>query len=301
MRTRKRWIALLLLASLLCSLLLIPVAAASGNTTVYITATGEKYHKKGCQYLSRSCYDIELQDAVDRGYTRCSRCNPPTLSTSSSKSSKSDPLKYSEDDLTAKVKSALAEQQKTHEEEMQKAERAANRKLSKCIWWSIVSVVVLSVVIWNAIDKASKKQIAKCKQDAERERDEWISTHIEQKEWFAGRSCRELANVPSGVVMGMNYLPVEINGESCTVFLNRDHTRYHRKECYHRTSVAAINVYDLPSGCLPCRACNPISYAGKPEWLLKYREYIKIKEKYKIDDPDIPFPDAALLKEPKDP
>lgn len=54
-------------------------AAASGSTTVYITRTGGKYHSYGCGYLSRSCIEISLYDAVNRGYTPCSRCNPPIL------------------------------------------------------------------------------------------------------------------------------------------------------------------------------------------------------------------------------
>ncbi|MCH4193623.1 MAG: hypothetical protein LKF52_15130 [Butyrivibrio sp.] len=57
--------------------------AASGDTTVYVTATGSKYHSAGCRYLKRSCYSISLQDAIDQNYTACSVCNPPTLTKSS--------------------------------------------------------------------------------------------------------------------------------------------------------------------------------------------------------------------------
>ncbi len=42
--------------------------------TVYITDTGTKYHKYGCQYLSQSCIEISLDDALAEGYTACSRC-----------------------------------------------------------------------------------------------------------------------------------------------------------------------------------------------------------------------------------
>lgn len=48
----------------------------SYNYTVYITATGSKYHSAGCQYLKKSCYSISLSDAIAQGYTACSRCNP---------------------------------------------------------------------------------------------------------------------------------------------------------------------------------------------------------------------------------
>ena len=57
----------------------IKVDAASGSTTVYITEYGEKYHSYSCQYLRQSCIAISLSRAVERGYTRCSVCNPPRL------------------------------------------------------------------------------------------------------------------------------------------------------------------------------------------------------------------------------
>lgn len=52
-------------------------SSASSDTqsvTVYITRTGEKYHRSGCQYLRQSKISISLSDARARGYTACSRC-----------------------------------------------------------------------------------------------------------------------------------------------------------------------------------------------------------------------------------
>lgn len=46
------------------------------STTVYITNTGEKYHRDGCGYLSQSKNAISLSSAQAIGYTPCSRCNP---------------------------------------------------------------------------------------------------------------------------------------------------------------------------------------------------------------------------------
>lgn len=45
--------------------------------TVYITKSGTKYHKSGCNYLKSSKYPITLEEAIDRGYTPCSVCKPP--------------------------------------------------------------------------------------------------------------------------------------------------------------------------------------------------------------------------------
>lgn len=54
-----------------------PVAEPVG-TTVYITDTGSKYHRDGCQYLSKSQIAISLSDAKSQGYEPCKKCHPPT-------------------------------------------------------------------------------------------------------------------------------------------------------------------------------------------------------------------------------
>jgi len=54
-------------------------AEDNGDTTVYITRTGAKYHRAGCRSLLRSSIPIKLRDAVAKGYGACKLCNPPTL------------------------------------------------------------------------------------------------------------------------------------------------------------------------------------------------------------------------------
>lgn len=41
---------------------------------VYITPTGEKYHKKGCRTIKGDCTEIDINDAIARGYTACGVC-----------------------------------------------------------------------------------------------------------------------------------------------------------------------------------------------------------------------------------
>ena len=48
----------------------------SGDVTVYITKTGEKFHRDGCQYLRKSQIPISRSNAIAQGYGACSRCNP---------------------------------------------------------------------------------------------------------------------------------------------------------------------------------------------------------------------------------
>lgn len=47
------------------------------GVTVYVTKTGEKYHRDGCRYLSKSKIPITLSKAKSGGYTPCSVCGPP--------------------------------------------------------------------------------------------------------------------------------------------------------------------------------------------------------------------------------
>ena len=44
--------------------------------TVYITKTGEKYHRDGCRYLKKSKIAIDKSSAINQGYTPCSVCHP---------------------------------------------------------------------------------------------------------------------------------------------------------------------------------------------------------------------------------
>ena len=49
-------------------------ASTTKSQTVYITETGSKYHRDGCQYLSKSQIAISLTDAKSQGYSACSKC-----------------------------------------------------------------------------------------------------------------------------------------------------------------------------------------------------------------------------------
>ena len=54
-----------------------PTEADKKEVTVYITDSGEKYHKDGCRSLSKSKHPISLDDAKARGYDPCGICHPP--------------------------------------------------------------------------------------------------------------------------------------------------------------------------------------------------------------------------------
>ena len=53
--------------------------APNGDHTVYITSTGECYHRSSCSSLRYSKYSRSLVKAAQSGYRSCSNCNPPEL------------------------------------------------------------------------------------------------------------------------------------------------------------------------------------------------------------------------------
>ncbi len=49
---------------------------SGGETIVYITTTGSKYHQDGCRYLSKSKIPVSCADAIAQGYEPCGVCKP---------------------------------------------------------------------------------------------------------------------------------------------------------------------------------------------------------------------------------
>lgn len=62
-----------------------------GETAVYVTKTGNKYHTASCSSLKNSRREISLAAAVAEGYEPCSRCKPPLLSVPAGQSAAPEP------------------------------------------------------------------------------------------------------------------------------------------------------------------------------------------------------------------
>ena len=51
-------------------------SSTSSDVIVHITDYGSKYHAAGCRYLKKSDITISKSEAIQRGYSACSECNP---------------------------------------------------------------------------------------------------------------------------------------------------------------------------------------------------------------------------------
>lgn len=54
-----------------------------GSPIVYVTPSGNKYHKKNCSHLNGNEISISLTQANKKGYIACSKCNPTSVSINS--------------------------------------------------------------------------------------------------------------------------------------------------------------------------------------------------------------------------
>ena len=52
------------------------LAPLSDDDICFVTASGEKYHREGCRYLSKSCIEMIVKDAKEKAYTPCKVCKP---------------------------------------------------------------------------------------------------------------------------------------------------------------------------------------------------------------------------------
>ncbi|MFA7692846.1 MAG: thermonuclease family protein [Candidatus Hydrogenedentales bacterium] len=53
-----------------------PPSPLDGTTTVYVTKTGTRYHRKDCKTLKGGSTAVSLKEAKSRGLSPCQRCKP---------------------------------------------------------------------------------------------------------------------------------------------------------------------------------------------------------------------------------
>ena len=98
----------IILAVVLAIALAVSVYAASGDTTVYRTSSGTKYHTENCSSLKGNGIAITLQEAVDKGLEPCSKCNPPTLDAESATAEESSSASSATTEAAATAVTAAA-------------------------------------------------------------------------------------------------------------------------------------------------------------------------------------------------
>lgn len=261
MKGWRRWLCW----ALLCVFLLALAAPAMARTVpdgtvVYVTDTGECYHRKGCSYL-KSSNRTTVEEAEARGYRPCSRCDPDV------RTGEYVPKYKFGGGSSGTVRSAPNPSSSASRNPKE------DKRESDGSW---VLLVFVAVILGAPLLAGG---VAGC-HTAVKERKE----KAEYVKLYSGRTPEELTGVPEDVVFGPDGLPkvrgAQGWGQRFTCYITPNGESYHgTKGCSGaRKEVHICQVMGVKK---PCAKCHPPT----EEDLSWYAEYIRVKEikrKYKI-------------------
>lgn len=246
------------------------VFADNSNVTVHVTATGAKYHRKNCTYLS-SDIEITLIEAIEKGYTPCSRCDPPTLY--------SDPEDTEKPYVAPKKKKNTSTYSKSSSISSTNAKASISNDYHKSdssneILYFFILLIAIFIIYWIIVfirtifDNIKKEKVE-------------LSNYKYYFSIYAFHDPIKFVDVPDNARI-VDGLPVTDDTGAYgkyTVYVSaKGKCFHHNPKCANTLQVENYaNAYYLK----PCRRCVK---CGIPElkWYWKYKEIAEIKKKYKI-------------------
>ena len=292
----KKFLCLSLVLVLVFSLT-VPAFAASGDTIVYKTRTGEKYHSDGCQYLRQSCYEITLAKAVDAGLSPCSKCHPPRLDVSASITLTPSPVPTFDLPPLPSLKPAptLPSTYRSSRQTVQQTPQPSATievvppkdalKGTLLGFSPLVGGLLIALLVKVMRDKKRKALEEAARR--QREYEQWLAEKAEYTKQYGGKPLLELAGAPHYCFVADDGLPAasgkERWGYGYTFYVTYSGQAFHKSTCRFAQGGLPKNAYSLYrwSDKHPCSYCRP-----KLPDLSWYHEYLKIKaikEKYQID------------------
>ena len=242
---------------LVCLLLILPVSATvSGDTVVYVTLYGKKYHRGSCSYLRQSKIEMTIENAVKAGYTPCSRCRP----------GKWEGMPEKQESTPKNIKNKLP----TIPDRL-------DRTLFVIMKLTIFSIPVLFIFwIFVLLHRRSVQE------RQEKQRHEAFLDDLRQEVApYVGLSKNELASscgMPEDTCLGEDGLPHTKNSDVdlWTVYISRTGNCFHsKKDCCGRKLYAVNFVQSLDYYQLPCFQCWN-QFIPDIAW---YRHYLDILRK----------------------
>ena len=301
-------------------LLLIPITsyAYNGDTIVHITSTGSKYHTSVCGYL-KSDIEITLSDAVSKGYSPCSRCNPPVLTNdydftsqrsagiSSTDHAKSDDKTYK---TTPAPKSTPIPKQRNVPENKNIQSKNNNAGedndykkyiIGICLFLLGYSIASIRYVTFGNYEKKKlltnespkitplktqknlKKENSYNPKEVQFSNIREYNTYIHYFNLYAFYKPEDFVNIPKGVYFrdGIPIAPGKGTFGLYTVYTTKNGNRYHQsKGCANSNTIEKTHI-------MYTRYMRPCSKCVKKEipdikWYNEYKKIRNIKRSYNI-------------------
>lgn len=251
------------------------------DTIVYVTPTGEKYHRKDCSYIG-SVRSLTIAMAESAGYTPCSRCNPDILT----------------GEYVSDWDGERGGSSRHTSNSPSPGTRVSSPQVSQRLWYDSPAAAVLLIFLSGVVLEASttvysyfKKRSYQSRQaylEGLRRQAQFQSERQEYLELYSGKSIEELAGIPDQYEIGPDGYPREKGaasgwGKTFTAY------RSARGKCYHRerfccSSYIPVHIFDTQqlSRLRPCSKCRPGNCEDFP-WYKEYRKILEIQKKYEIN------------------
>lgn len=273
------------------------------STVVYVTPTGECYHRQSCSYIQNSCRGLTIAAAEADGYRACSRCDPDTKTgkyTSGGNSGNS-----------GGVSGSTVTPTPTPTPTPQKTEPTKSGGLPGWLIFVLGLVVgpflggavftpIVDAVKWKldepkrkeqeererqareakrALEKQARQRAEEAKrQQFEREKAEYTAL-------YGGKSAEEAAGMPDWAEIGPDGLPKEKGvigyGEIFTRYVSASGKCYHSRWNCCGAMIGVHVTRAKWNGRRPCSKCG----GALPDlrWYTEYQKIQRIKKKYGIE------------------
>lgn len=301
MHVKQRYRCLLCITTILLSVFvnIATVHAESGDTIVYVTDTGSKYHSAGCSYL-KSKNEISLYVAIRAKYTPCSRCHPGGMS--------EEELQYYDSLLGIKTSSTTSDILTNPNTAPSSTKSLPNTtgnitndtpKDSDEWFFTLLCILVGGGTV-GVIAKGTNEDIQHRKQDiqkvennkrekeAYRIRQQYLMRLKSQNEYnyyfklYAFYSPLDFVALPKGAYI-RDGIPVTSDKGTYglyTVYITKSGTKYHQNKNCVNAKVQKVHIKDI-HGYLPCAKC--VKQAIPPlKWYYEYKRIVNIKKTYNI-------------------
>ena len=236
------------------------VNAYNGQVIVYVTYTGECYHRLGCTYLD-SQVEISLEEAVEEGYYRCSRCSPPILGEDNTHDT-ARYYSYDEKQEMQRLEEKEEEKKRKQEEKENEQEKELARQKYVSVAYAVSLIVGVLIVILilhgrTKIKKELELHEARCR----------------------GELPGGIPGMPFGTIIGDDGLPAQIGksgwGPMYTFYIARSGSVFHKSKNCSRGAcypVHAINIGERR----PCKKCRPV--LPNLNWFNSYKDAKRVEK-----------------------
>lgn len=225
------------------------VDAYNGDIIVYVTETGEMYHRDGCTYLEKSKIPMTLKNA-SKNYGVCSRCRPPILG--QDKENDTEPYYSTWDERSLENKKS----ENNKESGLGKKKPKEIKESEFAFYVKLIFPALIIIGLYFAIEKFIRYK-------------EQIKLHEAR---CRGELPGGVPGMPFGTIIGEDGLPVQIGakyawGPKYTFYISKKGSVFHRNPWCSKGTLIAVHAVYLGNR-RPCKKCRPI----KPDlaWFMPY-------------------------------